>query len=242
MRKLITAAAVALCFTMMAITAQAAQPVRSVSITSAKLVQCISTIIEVQFTPQASDAAGTTVGSFNATLDVVPSTGSASSNNATLTSGASYNAYVDFGASAFAYIELRITADGITSNGVRIWCDGRVEFLGTAATTPRLNYQNGDLIDALYVSTGSDGMGAIAVYAIDSNSTGRVAGVFEYSLFAPYLEMPPAENTLLGQIDYASLYALTTGEFQIVISDPVESKSYTTVFSAFPVSNSYYLP
>ena len=132
MRNLITAAVVALCITAMAITVQAAQPVRNVSITAAKLVQCISTVIEVQFTPQATGAVGATVSSFDATLDFVLSTGSVSSKSAILTSGTSYTAYVDSGSSALAYIEVRVTANGITSNGVRIWCDGRVEFLGAA--------------------------------------------------------------------------------------------------------------
>lgn len=242
MRKLVTAAAVMLCLSATMVVVRANQHVSALSITAAKLVQCISTVIEVQFTTQAADSGGATVNNFDATLDFVLSTGSSSSRSAAITSGAPYTAYIDSSSSALMYVEVRVTAHGITSNGVRIWCDGRVEFLGTGAVAPRLNYQNGDLIDALYVSTGSDGKGAIAVYAIDSNSAGRVAGVFEYSLFEPYLETPPAENALLGQIDYASLYALTTGEFQIVISDPVESKTYTTVFTAFPVSNVYYLP
>lgn len=243
MRKLVIAAVVTLCLTAMAMTVQAGQQVSAVSITAAKLVQCVSTVIEVEFTAQAFDAGSATISNFDATLNFVPSTGSASSKSVAITSGAPNAAYIDSGTPGLTYVEVLVTVDGITSNGVRIWCDGRVEFLGAAAqTAPRLNYQNGDLIDALYVSTGSDGKGAIAVYAIDSNSAGRLAGVFEYSLFAPYLEMPPAENALLGQIDYASLYALTTGEFQIVISDPVESKSYTTVFRAFPVSDVYYLP
>lgn len=243
MRKLITAAAAVLYFTAAVITAQAASPVWTVSITDAQLVQCISTVIEVEFTAQAFDAGGTTVSNFDTMLAFVASTGSASSKSVSLASGAPYVAYIDFGVPATAYVEVHARADGITSNGVRIWCDGRVEFLGeAAASAPRLNYQNGDLINALYVSTGPDGNGAITVYAIDSNSEGSIAGVFEYSLFAPYLETPPAENTLLGRIDYASLYALTTGEFQIVIRDPVEYKFYTTVFSAFPISNVYYLP
>lgn len=242
MRKLATAAAVLLCLSATMVFVRADHQVSALSITAAKLVQCISTVIEIQFTTQAVDAGGATVTDFDATLKFVSSTGSALSRSATISSSAPYTAYIDSGSSALMYVEVRVTTHGITSNGVRIWCDGRVEFLGAAADSPRLNYQNGDLIDALYVSTGSDGKGAIAVYAIDSNSAGRVAGVFEYSLFAPYLETPPAENTLLGRIDYASLYALTTGEFQIVISDPVEPKSYTTVFSAFPVSNVYYLP
>jgi hypothetical protein len=242
MRKLVIATVVTLCLTAMAMTVQAGQQVSALSITAAKLVQCVSTVIEVEFTVQAFDAGSATVSNFDATLGFVPSTGSASSKSVTITSGAPNAAYIDSGTPGLTYVEVRVTADGITSNGVRIWCDGRIEFLGALAQAAlRLNYQNGDLIDALYVSTGSDGKGAIAVYAIDSSSAGRVAGVFEYALFEPYLETPPAENTLLGQINYSSLYALTTGEFQIVINDPLEPKSYTTVFSAFPVSSVYYL-
>jgi len=65
-------------------------------------------------------------------------------------------------------------------------------------------------------------------------------GSFGYELFEPYLDNPPAVNTFLGRVNYSRLYALTSGEFQIIVDDPLEAKTYTTVFSAFPISAIYF--
>lgn len=214
-----------------------------IDLSGAGVLQCSGNVIEGYFVASGFDSSGTPIASFSATQRYWTSNGGALTQSAVMTSGASHAFYLALGSGTVSYVEVYLVADDVgaaRSSTVRIHCDGRVEYLIAFSGDGRLNYANGDLINVLYAAVGPDEMGAIAVYSLDENSVGVFEGYFEYALFAPYLENPPDQNTFLGQVEYSRLYALTTGEFQIVISDPVEAKSYTTIFSAFPVTNVYF--
>lgn len=103
----------------------------------------------------------------------------------------------------------------------------------------RLNLGSGDLIDVIYQGSDGSGQPILTVWAVDEDSRGIYVGAFENALFAPYLEAAPDENTLLGKISQTSLYALTTGEFQLVVGPDAEGKSYTTVLVGLPVRSVY---
>jgi hypothetical protein len=106
-------------------------------------------------------------------------------------------------------------------------------------TDGRLNLDSGDLINVVYQGADGNGQPILTVWAVDTDSRGVYVGAFENALFAPYLEAAPAKNTLLGRIGQTSLYALTTGEFQVVVGPDAEGKTYTTVLVGLPVRRVY---
>jgi hypothetical protein len=99
----------------------------------------------------------------------------------------------------------------------------------------RLNRFHGDLISVLYRGT-VGGQPAIAVYGLDDESNGLLEGYFTLDDIAPYADSPPAENTAIRTIDQSTLYALTSGEFQINIGPDDEGKLYTVIFGGLPVA------
>lgn len=103
----------------------------------------------------------------------------------------------------------------------------------------RVNLGGGDLINAVYNTSDDDGVPALGVWTVDTSSNGIFSGYFAYALFEPYLDNPPAQNTRLGMVGQTTLYALTTGEFQIVIGPDAEGKTYTTVFNGLPMRDAY---
>jgi len=234
-------AGVALLISLLAVSglSYAAGAVARLSITGGSLTQCTGNVIEGAISVTAYDSTGATISSFNATESFVTSTGSTDSQSFTFTSGASTAFYMGTGVGTLSYVDITLSANGVTSPAIRIGCDGSVS-ISSGGTDVRLNFANGDLINVLYSSTDSAGKGGVAVYSVNSESKGVYEGSFGYALFSPYLGNPPSVNTFLGKVDQSSLYALTSGEFQIVIADPLESKSYTTIFSAFPISGVYF--
>lgn len=213
-------------------------------ITAGSVVQCTGSTLVFSFTPLASGGE-VTLNSFVATLYLNGSNGSTAPVAATLISNAPYAVSANLGSAPVEYVELYYTINGVISDLIIAYCDGRIEIIGAGASADaprdaRLNYANGDLINVLYRSTDSAGKGSVVVYSLDANSKGVYEGRFAYALFEPYLDNPPARNTLLGTIDQSSLYALTSGEFQIVIADPREAKTYTTLFKAFPITGVYF--
>jgi hypothetical protein len=100
----------------------------------------------------------------------------------------------------------------------------------------RLNPNAGDLLDVLYMGTDESGMPSIDVYQVDGDS-GIYIGEFTYELFEPYLDAAPETNTELGTVDKATLYALTSGEFQINIGPDAEGKYGIVIFSGLPASS-----
>lgn len=223
--------------------ASAANGVGAITITGGSLLQCTGGIIEAAYSITATNEGGSTLASVAVTQQFTLSNGTVLPLAATLTTGSSHTIYLA-GAGSVNYVEIVLVAaadPSVTSNTARIWCDGTVELSGSSkGGDGRINWSNGDLINALYATRDAAGRGTVTVYLIDSKSMGTKIGTFEYDLFAPYLETPPAENTFLGQVSYSRLYAITSGEFQIIIDDPVEKKTYTTIFSAFPITNVYW--
>lgn len=232
-KKLILAVCLVLGVVSFAVSAQAT--VAKVAITGGSILQCIGNVIEARIVATAYNSAGGTVNSFSATQYYSTSNGGSVTQTTTLTSGANHTFYLAVGTGDVSYVQVSLNAGGTTSNSVRIYCDGRVEFIGSIGEDDRMNYANGDLINVLYAASDS-----VVVYSVDDNSKGVFEGRFAYTLFEPYLDNPPAENTFLGQVNYSRLYALTSGEFQIIVDDPLEAKTYTTVFSAFPISGIYF--
>ena len=213
----------------------AAGAVASLSMTGGSLIQCVDNVIEGTVSVAAYDSAGAKITSFSGAQSFISSDGSTDSKLGTFISDSSARFYMGTGAGTISYVDITVSANGVTSNTIRIGCDGSVSVYGVNGEDDRMNYANGDLINVLYASTDS-----VKVYSVATDSTGVYEGRFAYALFEQYLNNPPAVNTFLGKIDQSSLYALTSGEFQIVIADPVESKSYTTIFSAFPISGVYF--
>jgi hypothetical protein len=90
----------------------------------------------------------------------------------------------------------------------------------------RLNYNLGDLHAALYVGVDDSGAMALDVYTIQSDSKGLFIGQFNAEDFAV---KSPETNTLIDTVGSATLYALTSGEYQVNISGG--GKVYAVIFS-----------
>ena len=104
----------------------------------------------------------------------------------------------------------------------------------------RLNPGAGDLINALYNGTDDAGQPIISVWEIQSDSSGSYVGSFAYATFEPYIDATPSENTLLDTVGKTRLYALMTGEFQLVVGPDIEGKTFTTVFTGLPAQGVYW--
>lgn len=128
------------------------------------------------------------------------------------------------------------------SANITVICDIPEEGENTTPVVPsdgRINMGRGDLINAIYNTRDDSGQPALGVWAIDADSKGIYTGRFAYELFEPYLDAPPSENTRLAVVGQTTLYALTSGEFQVVVGPDDEGKTYTTVFSGLPVRGAY---
>jgi len=138
------------------------------------------------------------------------------------------------------YAQIYTTApDGSArSNVIRIGCDGAISNLGGGlfGVDDRINRLHGDLINPLYVRADEQGALGVQVYRVEDRA-GVLAGMFTASDFAPYLKTPPTENTKIATLDRSTLYALESGEFQIVIGPDVEGKIYNVIFSGMPPKN-----
>lgn len=144
--------------------------------------------------------------------------------------------------SDFLYVDLSVVAAGATSDTYRFFCDGTIINLGgghSSLSDGRLNRFYGDLINVLYRGT-VGGMPAMLVYSLDADSNGLLAGAFTPEDIAPFVGAPPAENTAIRTIDRSTLYAITSGEFQINIGPDAENKVYTIIFNGLPVMSVYY--
>jgi len=143
---------------------------------------------------------------------------------------------ISFGNQLLSSVTITVSG-GSASSSITYTCD-----TGTSSTQPdsRLNLGAGDLINALYNTTDSAGQPTISVWEVQPDSSGSYIDSFDYSIFAPYFESAPTVNTLLDTINKTSLYALTTGEFQLVVGPDAEGKHYTTVFSGLPALHVYY--
>jgi hypothetical protein len=130
----------------------------------------------------------------------------------------------------------------LRSDTWQLSCDGSSVNLGGGnlaadGADDRLNRSQGDLLNVLYSRTDRDGLPGVHVYRVIPPSQGSYEGGFSYQDFQPYLDNPPAENTLLASVAQSSLYALTSGEFQINIGPDIEGKTYVMIFSGLPPKN-----
>lgn len=155
---------------------------------------------------------------------------------------------INFPATLTSYVTLVIsqTSDaGVVSPTYQFNCSGSVCTVGTCGATTndddgRINRRMGDLIDALYVRTDSEGKPSLHVYSINDDSLGTYMGMFAYSDFAAYLSEAPAVNTKIKTVDKSTLYALATGEFQINIGPDAEGKITSLIFRGIPPRGLYH--
>lgn len=104
----------------------------------------------------------------------------------------------------------------------------------------RLNLSHGELMAVLYARTDRSGKPGVHVYGISGASTGYLLGVYSYSDFEKFLGKPPSENTKIKSIGKSTLYALTSGEFQINIGPDEKGELHQVVFSGVPPTNVYF--
>jgi hypothetical protein len=109
----------------------------------------------------------------------------------------------------------------------------------SAGADDRINRARGDLVAALYVRADREGRPVIRVYNIIASSEGVFAGDFTYDLIEPYLNNPPSRNLKLQTIGKVTLYALTTGEFQVNIGPDAQGKTYVLIWRGFPPRSLY---
>lgn len=123
-------------------------------------------------------------------------------------------------------------------------CSGPRVFVSSGGTgggnDDRLNPGRGDLLNVLYARRNNAGQPEVWVYTVNSLSQGVFAGAFPYSLFQPYLNNPPAQNTFLARISQSTLYVLASGEFQINVGPDAEGKVFSILFTGLPPRNLKY--
>ncbi|MEQ8673691.1 MAG: hypothetical protein RLP44_11930 [Aggregatilineales bacterium] len=79
----------------------------------------------------------------------------------------------------------------------------------------------------------------VHVYDIDSNGNGSFLFAISDEDLAPFIASPPSVNTLIQSVGPASLYALTSGEFQLNYGPDAEGKTYVVIFNGIPATNVY---
>jgi len=99
----------------------------------------------------------------------------------------------------------------------------------------RINWQMGDDIAAVYRDVDDAGKQALSVYEINEDAEGEFRFKVTMADLQPYLDNPPAHNTEIKSAGKATLYALTSGEFQISLGPNAEGKIYDLIFSTLPV-------
>jgi hypothetical protein len=145
---------------------------------------------------------------------------------------------IDFNGASILYGTLTVSLvsdPGIQAPTYRFDCvTGEVIIIDNGGQDDRINPGMGDLIDVLYARHDTAGQSVIHVYTVESDGKGRLVGYFPNSDFTAYLSNPPEEVVEIDTIDYATLYALPTGEFQINIGPDIEGKVTSVIFSGLP--------
>lgn len=138
----------------------------------------------------------------------------------------------------YVILQTALVSDpNVKSPGYFLDCaTGQISTIGPSRDG-RINYGAGDLLAALYMSSDSAGKPSIAVYQILNTREGDYIGAFDHALFAPFISAPPAVNTAIASVGPATLYALTSGEFQINIGPDAEGKIARVLFRSFPPTN-----
>jgi hypothetical protein len=99
----------------------------------------------------------------------------------------------------------------------------------------RANWMMGDDIAAVYPETDAEGNPELHVYAIGDEGSGAYQFKVTLADLQPFIDNPPAENTLIKSSGKAALYALDSGEFQISLGPDDEGKYYDLIFTSLPV-------
>jgi hypothetical protein len=152
------------------------------------------------------------------------------------TSSQSENFFIDFNGSPITYGTLTIVLE---SNPTVQSLTYQFNCLTGEITTQkgldtRINYQMGDLVSVLYPAMDNQGNPTLQVYDVEVDGRGKYVGTYSHDLFAPYLDARPQTSVKLGQIGKTTLYALTTGEFQINIGPDIEGKVVSVIFTGVP--------
>jgi hypothetical protein len=216
----------------------------SISFRSVQIYSCANDILEGYMALEVLDASGTPID-LSALPDVLFSFQTTAATVPALLPGDAISG-ISFGVSlpGVGSGNVDVTAALLPNYSVRspvlkINCGTlQYEILSSSGESSdgRLNPNAGDLLDVLYIGRDDTGSPAIDVYRVDGDS-GVFIGEFEYALFEPYLDTPPSTNTRLETIDKATLYALSSGEFQINIGPDAEGKYGIVIFSGLPPSS-----
>lgn len=103
----------------------------------------------------------------------------------------------------------------------------------------RLNWNTGDLQAVIYPAYDDQGDDALHVYGVNSNSRGYFLFAITPADLAPYQDVPPAENTLIHQVENVAAYVLTTGEIQLNIGPDAEGKVWVVIIDGLPATHVY---
>jgi hypothetical protein len=218
-----------------------AAPISSIQATGGSLLQCADNVIEGTLTASAYTSGGAVVTGFNPNASFTTGNGGSASATLDLNSGESYRFYLVLGSGPVQYVDIVLSADGASSEKIRINCDGSVQIgspaQGPAAGDARLNAFNCDLTSALY-AVGS----GISVWDIGADSKGSYKGVYTLADVGDLADAAPEVNTFVKSLGHTSLEVLTTGEYQIKIGPDETGKVCTMVADGLPPSSVYFLP
>lgn len=218
----------------------AAGAVASLTLSDVVLSGCNSNTFEGSYRLTAKDASGAVVNaatSVDATA-IFEANGQTYQQAAGHTSGAAVTFHIAFDntlTSGMFYVQSgSITSETYLLNCSTLTTDKIGGDAGGSGGDDRLNPNNGDLLNVLYSRTDRAGKPEIRVYRLDANSNGVLAGAFAYQDYAAYLGKAPARNVRLATVGKSTLYALTSGEFQINIGPDSEWKVYSIILDTIP--------
>jgi hypothetical protein len=221
-----------LCFFTFPVVAQASR----ITLNSATLSTCGNDTLEGYFFISAYDERGVLINNADSlTFTVVFES---SNESVAFTVSASSTTPIDFAVSFNQPTTGATLTVGLGSEAASVYeidCSTlTINALGTAeGRDDRMNFGKGDLLNVIYARTDAIGKPVIHVYSVDGD-TGVYAGVFDYALFELYLDTPPTRNTKIGSVDSSTLYALSSGEFQINIGPDAEGKIAVIIFEGLP--------
>lgn len=242
-QKLILVLVVALLGIMWSITTSAAGAVVSLGLTDVTLQSCANSTFSGTYRLTAYDAQGNVVNS----TTTVNAVGVYQANGVTTSDEYKHT-------TALAHYDIFFAGTSLSSGTFYFYWQGNsavvspTYLLDCATLTAtqigggsgsggddRLNPNTGDLINVLYARTDAQGNPEIHVYVLNTASQGILIGKFAYAQFLPYLYHTPQQNRQIAKIADSTLYALSTGEFQINIGPDAEGKLYSVILDAIPL-------